>query len=891
MNTLSDQLVLWVVNVLIHSTVLTTVLLCVAMLFRKRAAMRYWILCCGLLLVLASPAVSALVQCKGGGWLTLALPNENVPTMASAASEQLTRARESPMQRLPTQKVNAFITPPVPDANRADEAANASITSEPTSAADVPTKPSAASTVDSGSLMQLLKITLTAATVIWGLGATLLLVRMATGWIRLAGILQRAGLIDAPDYVATFTKACALAGCHEERTPRLLASDEVTCPFAAGILTGSVVLPKRLIDDSSPIELADVLVHEVAHIVRRDQIVVLLQNIVAAIYWPHPLVGKLNCELARAREEVCDNFVLATTDAPIYSRALLSFAQLVQQPETVPGSVGFFTSHWKLEQRVAGLLDETRDKQTLVSKRGWAFVLVSAASLLAAIYVGTVTVATAQVNDELTVEEPVESKTVQVRGQVLKPDGSPASGAKVRSAASVYADMRGLLGERFETTMVEVTADEKGQFEISVDTQPYGDLPVRSTKWEDHWKYTVISATMPGFAGQFVKFKDVEESDAITLQLVEDTTIRGRIIGLEGQPISGVTVNIEDIWVPREGNLDAWLSAVENEEPAWTAVKHLSRQCEPRMLGVPETVTSDENGEFEVNGLGRERCVDMHAHGNGIALDRFKVVSRSTDPLSWDETGSTDSPITVYGAKFTLTGRPSRTVTGTVTDAETGSPLAGVDVAISKISGENIVKLWLLPTKTNEQGSFRIAGMPKGNGNQLMVRPTDDQPYFMREIDVPDSDGMDPIAIDIQLHRGIWIEGTVVDKQSREPVAGARVHYLPLLTNKFADDLPEFDRGYVDGQQDRYQTDAEGKFRLVGLPGPAVIGVESIHQSFQSGVGYKELTVPKDAISKWMQTYRNPIVPGPKWPNSMIQIEPDEGTKKIQLDFELVPGP
>ena len=84
MNTFSDQLVLWVINVLIHSTILTAVLLCVAMLFRKRAAMRYWMLCCGLLLVLASPAVSGLVQSRGSGWLAIALPSETVPVAAVA---------------------------------------------------------------------------------------------------------------------------------------------------------------------------------------------------------------------------------------------------------------------------------------------------------------------------------------------------------------------------------------------------------------------------------------------------------------------------------------------------------------------------------------------------------------------------------------------------------------------------------------------------------------------------------------------------------------------------------------------------------------------------------------------------------------------------------------
>lgn len=40
MNAFSDELVLWVINVVVHSTVLTAILLCVALLFRKRAAMR-----------------------------------------------------------------------------------------------------------------------------------------------------------------------------------------------------------------------------------------------------------------------------------------------------------------------------------------------------------------------------------------------------------------------------------------------------------------------------------------------------------------------------------------------------------------------------------------------------------------------------------------------------------------------------------------------------------------------------------------------------------------------------------------------------------------------------------------------------------------------------------
>jgi len=76
MSIFSDQPVLWVINVPPHSTVLTALLSMIAMLLRRQAAMQYWILCCGLLLVLASPAISAFIQLQGNSWLTLAAPSD-----------------------------------------------------------------------------------------------------------------------------------------------------------------------------------------------------------------------------------------------------------------------------------------------------------------------------------------------------------------------------------------------------------------------------------------------------------------------------------------------------------------------------------------------------------------------------------------------------------------------------------------------------------------------------------------------------------------------------------------------------------------------------------------------------------------------------------------------
>lgn len=882
---ISDQASLWGLNVVIHATVLTAVSLLVALLFRSAAAMRYWVLCFGLVLVLVSPVISGMIQATGSSWLKITIRPPVTEYESRTTKPDISISSYDASQ--PNQVVQGVLDDAIASQPITKHAINpiAASLAENTNIAAVqvaPTPELINPAMTTSRLRVLLRFFILPLILIWVMGAAFLLLRMSIGWLRMSQILRAARPIVDERLHNAFERACIAVGCRSGRRPHLVASGAVSGPLAAGILRSKIVLPESLTLRLDPESLADVLVHEVAHVIRRDHIVVLLQNIVSAIYWPHPLVRKLNCELAKAREEVCDNFVLVATEAPTYSRVLLSLAQLLQHSSVKPGSVGFFTDQWKLEHRIAGLLDTQRNRNTFVSKRGWLFVAATTAVLAALTCIGTITVATAQVEDTPSPEVPHLASGITVSGVILKPDGSPAEGATVRAAAPVYGDMRGIVGNDFETTINEVLADKLGRFQISIESEPYGILSAKGTKWNDVWKKTVISATLPGFAGQFTKYEDVEGVDSVTLQLVEDAPIRGRVVDLEGRPISGVGIEVDYIFVTSNESLDTWLKAARNDELAWYDVKHFPRQIEPRMLGVPETATTDSDGVFSIKGLGRERYIHLHVHGNGIALDDFRVATRTMDLLTWNDVG----PV-VYGLDFTYAGRPSRSVNGTVTDAMTGMPLAGVEVGVEMISGKYTSGGWQLPTKSNSLGQFQIDNMPKGKGNRLMFRPTDDQPYFMRKLEVPDSDGMAPVVIDVGLHRGIWIEGKVVDKQSREPVAGVRVHYLPFLTNRFANELPEFDPVTVHGQQDRYQTDLDGNYRLVGLPGPAVVGVESF-QPYVRGVGYDALTVPKDMHGA--QTFRNPLVPRSNWPDAMAQIDPSSETQKVGLDFELDPG-
>ena len=141
-------------------------------------------------------------------------------------------------------------------------------------------------------------------------------------------------------------------------------------------------------------------------------------------------------------------------------------------------------------------------------------------------------------------------------------------------------------------------------------------------------------------------------------------------------------------------------------------------------------------------------------------------------------------------------------IEGLVLDASSRQPLAGVAVESDRLSGYPYSNHRVLKTTTDKDGRFRLIGMPKGSENRLLIVPNNEQPYFMREIDVPDPVGLGPVALEVELHRGIWITGRVTDKATGEGVPAVRLHYLPYRNNEFAQKLPEFDSdGRVQGDQ------------------------------------------------------------------------------------------
>ena len=371
---------------------------------------------------------------------------------------------------------------------------------------------------------------------------------------------------------------------------------------------------------------------------------------------------------------------------------------------------------------------------------------------------------------------------------------------------------------------------------------------------------------------------------------VRNVAITGRIVDLKGRPIPGVAVKVTSIASAKGGDLTPRLEAVRRGEAPRVADRHLEvDRGEHRVK-----TETDAQGRFRLKGPGAEEVVTLSIEGLTVAHTRLQVVTRPIEPVparGFPKNYGPGTP-TIYGADFTFTAAPGRVVEGVVRDARDRRVMKDVDVWSYEFAGSNISGgMRSLKTRTDGEGRFRLGGFPMGPGNTLLIVPNDDQPYFMREVAIPDSPGLGAVPVEVDLHKGIWIQGKVTDKETGAPVAGASLRYLPFLDNKSARAAPEFQSGGVHGSshEQRYASKSDGTFRLVGLPGRAIVGaVVYSGKPYRRGAGAESIQ-GMDEKGRFA-TYANPITANRYFPNSMKEINPAEGAETVHVDIELDPG-
>ncbi len=112
-----------------------------------------------------------------------------------------------------------------------------------------------------------------------------------------------------PALEVVLARHAARMGCG--RAPRLRVVAARISPLVLPRFAGSeIVVPRGLVESLEPREIEAILVHELAHVRRRDSWVRLVELAATIAFWWHPVVYAARAALRRAEESCCDERVL-----------------------------------------------------------------------------------------------------------------------------------------------------------------------------------------------------------------------------------------------------------------------------------------------------------------------------------------------------------------------------------------------------------------------------------------------------------------------------------------------------------------------------------------------------------------------------------------------------
>ena len=95
------------------------------------------------------------------------------------------------------------------------------------------------------------------------------------------------------------------------RLPIVARCERVSVPMVVGLVKPMILLPPALLCGLDPHQLVAILSHEMAHIRRCDMIINLLQRIVEALLFFHPVTWWISRRISIERENCCDDLAAA----------------------------------------------------------------------------------------------------------------------------------------------------------------------------------------------------------------------------------------------------------------------------------------------------------------------------------------------------------------------------------------------------------------------------------------------------------------------------------------------------------------------------------------------------------------------------------------------------
>jgi RNA polymerase sigma factor (sigma-70 family) len=260
------------------------------------------------------------------------------------------------------------------------------------------------------------------------------------------------------------------------------------------------------------------------------------------------------------------------------------------------------------------------------------------------------------------------------------------------------------------------------------------------------------------------------QADPVVMKLLPLThRVEGTALDRDGKPIAGVDIEHQVLSHPTNG----------------TVILSLHRQAS-RMGALLAGAVTDQTGRFVLM-LPQEAIVSLSvSHRRYIGRIDAQPDSRTLEPMILEPAGA---------------------IAGTVTDAATGRPVAGVIVGAQFIEFRKRLRGGWGDATTDDQGRFVINSLEPGVYNLLFQSARGHVQATARAVEGLRVRAGADTPVDLQLIDGRSLRGVVIDQETDRPVAGSLVGcYGPA-------------RPQSGGAVQNYRTDENGRFTFYLPPG------------------------------------------------------------------------
>lgn len=165
---------------------------------------------------------------------------------------------------------------------------------------------------------------------LWGLGVSVLGLRLMHGWWRIHRLKQSGREVTDGALYTILLMAAENLGVR--RSVRLMVTDWIESPVVVGAMRSVILVPTSFLTGVSPDHIEAILLHELAHIRRYDYLVNLVQSIIETVFFYHPAIWWVSQRIRIERENCCDDLASAAMASPIlYGKALVAMEELRAQ--------------------------------------------------------------------------------------------------------------------------------------------------------------------------------------------------------------------------------------------------------------------------------------------------------------------------------------------------------------------------------------------------------------------------------------------------------------------------------------------------------------------------------------------------------------------------------